>query len=60
MNAEGLINLAQAVAHGYSRRVKNFQNGRQGVVINVAGDSLMVDTGSDTEVWAYKDCECGF
>lgn len=57
MSTEGFINLAQAVAHGYSRRVKNFKNGRQGIVINVTGESLMVDTGSDTEVWAYNDCE---
>ena len=57
MSAEGLINLSQAVAHGNLRRVRNFKTEQQGTVINVMGEGLMVDVGSNTEVWTYKDCE---
>ena len=57
MKTEGLINLSQAVVHGNLRRVKNFRTEKQGVVVNVKGEGLTVKLGSDTEVWAYKDCE---
>ena len=57
MNAEGLVNISQAVAHGSLRRVKNFKTKKQGVVVGVAEEGLTVSLGSDTEVWTYKDCE---
>lgn len=57
MNTEGLINLSQAVVHGSLRRVKNFRTDKQGIVINVIGEELMVNIGSATEAWTYKDCE---
>ncbi|SHI99288.1 hypothetical protein SAMN02745165_01354 [Malonomonas rubra DSM 5091] len=57
MNAECLINLSQAVAHGSLRRVKNYRTEQQGVVVQVMGEGLTVNIGSDTEVWGYQDCE---
>ena len=57
MNAEGLVNISQAVAHGNQRRVKNFKTQKQGVVVHVEGEGLTVSLGSDTEIWVYKDCE---
>ena len=57
MKTEGLINLSQAVVHGNLRRVKNFRTEKQGVVVDVIGEALTVKLGSDTEVWACKDCE---
>lgn len=57
MSAEGLINVCQAVKHGDQRQVTNLKSGRQGTVVDVAGDKLTVQTGPSTEVWAYEDCE---
>jgi hypothetical protein len=57
MNAEGLINLSQAVAHGSLRLVRNQKTEQQGVVIHVVGDGLSVNLGSNTAVWGYRDCE---
>ena len=57
MEAECLINLSQAVAHGSLRRVKNCRTEQQGVVVDVGGEGLTVDIGPDTEVWRYEDCE---
>jgi len=57
MNAECLINLSQAVAHGSLRRIKNYKTDQQGIVVNVVGDGLTVDLGPDTEVWHFQDCE---
>jgi len=57
MNAEGLINLSQAVAHGSSRQVRNVKTTKQGVVVDVIGEDLRVDIGLGTEVWVYEDCE---
>ena len=57
MNAEGLINLSQAVAHGNSRRVKNFRTEKQGFVVAVQEEGLAVAVGSETEIWPYLDCE---
>ncbi len=57
MNAEGLINLSQAVAHGSLRLVKNYKTEQQGIVVHVVGEGLSVNLGSDTEIWGYQDCE---
>ena len=57
MNAEGLINISQAVAHGSLRQVRNYKTEQQGIVVHVVGEGLRVNLGSNTEVWGYRDCE---
>lgn len=57
MCTEGLINVCQAVAHGDSREVTNLKTGKQGKVIDVSGDKLIVQVEETTESWAYEDCE---
>ena len=57
MNAEGLINVCQAVTHGNLRQVTNLKTSEQGTVINVAGNALTVRVGQDSEVWNCEDCE---
>ncbi len=56
MNAEGLINVGQAVAHGHSRLVKNLRTNQQGRVIDVEDDALTVLVEQGTEVWPCGDC----
>lgn len=57
MNAEGLINLCQAIAHGNSRQVRNLKTDQQGTVVNVQGRALTVLVGQTSEVWACEECE---
>lgn len=57
MNAEGLINVCQAVKHGNLRRVRNHKTDNQGIVVKGEGRELTVQVGQTTEVWAYGDCE---
>jgi len=57
MNAEGLINVSQAVTHGNLRQVRNLKSNKQGSVINVEGNALTVLVGQTSEVWACEDCE---
>jgi hypothetical protein len=57
MNAEGLINVCQAVTHGNLRLVRNLKTKKRGIVVNVEGNELTVQVGQAVEVWAYKDCE---
>lgn len=57
MSSEGLINVCQAVKHGDRRLVTNQKTGKQGIVIDVAGDKLTVQTGPTEEVWLFQDCE---
>ena len=57
MNAEGLINVSQAVTHGNQRQVRNLKTREEGIVINVEGNALTVRVGQDSEVWDCDDCE---
>ena len=57
MNAEGLINVSQAVTHGNLRKVRNLKSNKQGSVINVDGNALTVLVDQTSEVWACEDCE---
>jgi len=57
MNAEGLINVSQAVKHGNLRQVRNLKSNKQGSVINVEGNALTVLVDQTNEVWACEDCE---
>jgi len=57
MNAEGLINVSQAVTHGNLRQVRNLKSNKQGSVINVEGNALTVLVDQTSEVWACEDCE---
>jgi hypothetical protein len=57
MSTERLINVCQAVKHGDLRQVKNLKTGKQGVVVDVSGDKLIVQAEQASEVWDYKDCE---
>lgn len=57
MNAEGLINVCQAVTHGNHRQVRNLKTNQQGTVIDVEGNALTVLVGKTSEVWACEDCE---
>lgn len=57
MCTEGLINVCQAVAHGDSRQITNQKTGKQGVVVDVSGDKLVVQVEKVSEAWAYEDCE---
>ena len=57
MNAEGLINVCQAVTHGNLRLVRNLKTEKQGKVINVEGKALTVQVEQGTEIWACDDCE---
>jgi len=57
MCTEGLINVCQAVAHGEFRQVTNVKTGKQGVVVDIKEDKLVVQAGQASEVWAYEDCE---
>ena len=57
MNAEGLINVSQAVTHGNLRLVRNLKSNKQGSVINVEGNALTVLVDQTSEVWACEDCE---
>ena len=57
MNAEGLINVCQAVTHGNLRLVRNLKTEKQGKVINVEGKALTVQVEHGTEIWACDDCE---
>lgn len=59
MRTEGLINICQAVAHGVCREVTNLKTRKQGTVISVSGDKLIVQVEQATEAWAYEDCEEG-
>lgn len=56
MDAEGLINLSQAVAHGSLRLVKNYKTEQQGVVVNVMEEGFKVSLGADIAIWDYRDC----
>jgi hypothetical protein len=57
MCPEGLINVCQAVAHGEFRQVTNVKTGKQGVVVDIKEDKLVVQAEQASEVWAYEDCE---
>ena len=57
MCSEGLINVCQAVAHGEFRQVTNVKTGKQGVVVDIKEDKLVVQAEQVSEVWAYEDCE---
>jgi len=57
MNAEGLINVFQAVKHGSLRQIKNLKTGAQGIAVDVKGDRLIVQVEKVAESWAYEDCE---
>ena len=57
MNAEGLINVCQAVTHGNLRLVKNLKTKKQGIVVNVNGNELTVQVGQAVEVWTHEDCK---
>lgn len=57
MSTEGLINVCQAIKHGDLRQVTNLKTGKQGIVVDVAGDKLTIQAGQTTEVWTYEDCE---
>ena len=57
MNAEGVINVCQAVTHGSLREVRNLKTDKQGTVINVEGNSMTVLVDQASEVWACEDCE---
>ena len=57
MCTEGLINVCQAVAHGEFRQVTNVKTGKQGVVVDIKEDKLVVQAEQASEVWAYEDCE---
>ncbi|MDT8419323.1 MAG: hypothetical protein RQ754_02740 [Desulfuromonadales bacterium] len=57
MSTEGLINVCQAVKHGELRKLTNLKTGKQGIVVDVVGDKLSVQTGGATELWPYEDCE---
>ena len=57
MCTEGLINVCQAVAHGEFRQVTNVKTGKQGVVVEIKEDKLVVQAEQASEVWAYEDCE---
>lgn len=57
MSTEGLINICQAVSHGDFRQVTNLKTGKQGTVIDVTGDKLIVKVNQSSEVWPYEDCD---
>ena len=57
MNAEGLINICQAVKHGNFRQVRNLKTNKQGTVIDVQDNQLTVHVGHTNEFWTYEDCE---
>ncbi len=57
MNAEGLVNVCQAVKHGNMRQVRNLNTKELGTVINSEGNVLSVQVGQAVEVWSFEDCE---
>ena len=57
MSTEGLINVCQAVSHGSIRQVTNLKTEKQGTVVDVEKDKLVVQTDESLEVWPYEDCE---
>ena len=57
MSTEELINLCQAVKHGAMRQVKNHKSGKEGIVVDVTENKLVVQVENASEVWAYEDCK---
>ena len=57
MSAEELINVCQAVKHGDMRQVTNCKLGKEGIVVDVTEDKLIVQVENASEVWAYEDCK---
>ncbi len=57
MSTEGLINVCQAVKHGDLRQVTNLKTGKEGIVVDVTGDKLIVQVEKASEAWAYEDCK---
>ena len=57
MSTEELINLCQAVKHGAMRQVTNHKSGKEGIVVDVTEDKLIVQVENASEVWAYEDCK---
>lgn len=57
MSTEELINVCQAVKHGDMRQVTNHKSGKEGIVVDVKEDKLVVRVENASEVWAYEDCK---
>ena len=57
MSTEELINLCQAVKHGAMRQVTNHKSGKEGIVVDVTEDKLVVRVENASEIWAYEDCK---
>ena len=57
MSTEELINLCQAVKHGAMRQVTNNKSGKEGIVVDVTENKLVVQVENASEVWAYEDCK---
>jgi hypothetical protein len=57
MSTEELINVCQAVKHGDMRQVTNHKSGKEGIVVDVTEDKLVVQVENASEVWAYEDCK---
>jgi RNase P/RNase MRP subunit p29 len=57
MSTEELINLCQAVKHGAMRQVTNHKSGKEGIVVDVTENKLVVQVENASEVWAYEDCK---
>lgn len=57
MSTEELINVCQAVKHGNMRQVTNHKSGKEGIVVDVTEDKLIVQVEKASEVWAYEDCK---
>jgi hypothetical protein len=57
MSTEELINVCQAVKHGDMRQVTNRKLGKEGIVVDVTEDKLVVRVENVSEIWAYEDCK---
>ena len=57
MGTEELINVCQAVKHGDMRQVTNHKLGKEGIVVDVTADKLVVQVENASEIWDYEDCK---
>lgn len=57
MTDEELINVCQAISHGNTRKVKNLENGKEGIAVSYEGKNLAVIVGKSTEHWSFHKCQ---
>ena len=57
MSTEELINVCQAVKHGDMRQVTNYKSGKEGIVVDVTEDKLIVRVENASDIWPYEDCK---